>query len=257
MTPRTVMITGASRGLGRALALAFAPQAGRLILAARSAAHLAATAAEVQKLHSQCSVLVAGGDLGTRVGIEQLEAEVGRERLGTVDILVNNAGWARPAALAEASPVDVIATYYANIIAPTLLCRAVVGGMARRGWGRIINISSITAVQAPQGLAPYTAAKAGLNALTRCLSAEVGCRGVTVNAIMPGLMLTDMGREAVVTMEKAHTGLTPEAVIERLKRAVPLRKLTEVSEVAALARYLAGEEAGFITGQVIGAAGGR
>jgi len=256
MTKRTIMITGASRGLGRALALAFAPGAASLILAARRAENLAETAAEVQRAAPGCKAHAAGGDLSTREGIAQLLAEVGRERLAAVEVLVNNAGWGQPAPLAQAEEDDVVRTYIADLVAPALLCRAVVGGMVSRKWGRIVNISSITAVQPSESLAAYASAKAGLNSLTRGLSAEVARHGVTVNAIMPGLMLTDMGRDAVKKMSSAKTGMGEAEVLERIKRGVPLNRLSEVSEVAALARYLAGDEAGFLTGQVIGAAGG-
>lgn len=256
MTKRTVMITGASRGLGLALARAFAPDAAQLILAARSAEHLGAAADEVRRAAPGCAVHAAGGDLGTREGVARLLAEVGRERLGAVDVLVNNAGWGKPAPLTEADPDDVVRTYFTDLVAPALLCRAVAGGMAGRKWGRIVNISSITAVQPSESLAVYASAKAGLNFLTRGLSAEVARHGVTVNAIMPGFMLTDMGRDAVLKMSSAKAGLSETEVLERLRRAVPLKRLTEPAEVAALARFLAGDEAGFITGQVIGAAGG-
>ncbi|MDD5627783.1 MAG: SDR family oxidoreductase, partial [Elusimicrobia bacterium] len=151
---------------------------------------------------------------------------------------------------------DIVRTYFTDLVAPALLCRAVAGGMVRRKWGRIVNISSITAAAPGEALVPYASAKAGLNALTRGLSAEVARYGVTVNAIMPGFMLTDMGRDAVLKMSSAKSGLSEDEVLERLRRAVPLKKLTEPAEVAALARFLAGDEAGFITGQVIGAAGG-
>lgn len=256
MTKRTVMITGASRGLGLALARAFAPDAAQLILAARSVEHLAAATDEVRRAAPGCGIRAAGGDLSTRAGVEELLAGIGPELLGKVDILINNAGWGKPGPLAEADPDDVVRTYFTDLVAPALLCRAVAGGMVGRKWGRIVNISSITAAQPAESLAAYASAKAGLNSLTRSLSAEVARHGVTVNAIMPGFMLTDMGRDAVLKMSAAKTGLCEAEVLERLRRAVPLKKLTETTEVAALARFLAGDEAGFITGQVIGAAGG-
>lgn len=252
MTQKTVMITGASRGLGLALVRAFAPEAGLLILAAREADHLA----EARRAAGACPVHAAGGDLSSRSGVDRLLSEVGPERLAAVDVLVNNAGWGKPAPLAEADPDDIVRTYFTDLVAPALLCRAAAGGMAKRRWGRIVNISSITAVQPSATLAAYASAKAGLNALTRSLSAETARHGVTVNAVMPGLMLTDMGRDAVVRMGAAKTGLGEAEVIERVKRSVPLQKLTEVSEVAALVRWLAGDEAAFLTGQIIGAAGG-
>jgi 3-oxoacyl-[acyl-carrier protein] reductase len=188
--------------------------------------------------------------------VARLISEIGPERLGAVDVLVNNAGWGKPGTLADSAEDDVVRTYFTDLVAPALLCRAVAGGMVKRRWGRIVNISSIAAVQLSENLAAYASAKAGLNALTRGLSAEVARHGVTVNAVMPGLMLTDMGRDAVVKMGAAKTGLSEAEVLERVKRSVPLKKLTEVSEVAALVRTLAGEEAAFLTGQVIGAAGG-
>ncbi|MBI5240059.1 MAG: SDR family oxidoreductase [Elusimicrobia bacterium] len=252
MTKRTVMITGASRGLGLALVRAFAPEAGLLVLAAREAGHIG----EARRAAADCPVHAAGGDLSSREGISRLLSEVGPERLGAVDVLVNNAGWGQPGALADSAEDDVVRTYFTDLIAPALLCRAAAGGMIRRRWGRIVNISSITAVQPSEGLAAYASAKAGLNALTKSLSAETARHGVTVNAIMPGLMLTDMGRDAVAKMGAARTGSGEAEVLERIKRSVPLRKLTEVSEVAALVRWLAGDEAAFLTGQVIGAAGG-
>ena len=252
MNKRTVMITGASRGLGLAMVRAFAPEAGLLILAAREAGHLD----EARRDAGGCPVHAAGGDLSTRQGVEQLLSEVGAERLAAVDVLVNNAGWGKPGLLAESDAEDVLRTYFTDLVAPALLCRAVLGGMVKRRWGRIVNVSSITAVQLSEALAAYASAKAGLNSLTRSLSAETARHGVTVNAIMPGLMLTDMGRDAVVKMGAGRTGLSEAEVLERVKRSVPLKKITEVSEVAALARWLAGDEAAFLTGQVIGAAGG-
>jgi NAD(P)-dependent dehydrogenase (short-subunit alcohol dehydrogenase family) len=256
MTKRTVLLTGASRGLGRTIALACAPFAAELVLAARTAGNLRPTVEEVKSVNPGCLVTAVGGDLSTYAGIDQLLKEIGPERLSRIDVLINNAGGGEPRPLAETPAEDILRTHFLNLTAPAILCSSVAGGMTKRGWGRIINISSISAQLPAETLAVYASAKAGLNVLTRCLSAEVARYGVTVNAVMPGFMLTDRGRNAVLKPLSAKNGISEADIIKRLELAAPLRKLTDVEEVAVLVKMLIEESSGFITGQVIGAAGG-
>jgi len=233
------LVTGASRGIGAAVAAALARAGHPVILNYQSNE---AAALEVQK------AIAAGGGNAELAPFDVADGPAvaaALERLLAGDrpigVLVNNAGVARDAPFPALEPAD-----WERVTRTTLdgfyhVTRPLVMPMVRRRWGRIVNISSLSGVVGNRGQVNYAAAKAGLIGATRALAKEVAHRGVTVNAVAPGLVDTDMIRGAPV---------------EEILKLVPMRRMGRAEEVASLVAFLAGDEAGYITGQVIGINGG-
>ncbi len=241
MTPKTALVTGASRGIGRACALALAEAGARVVVAARDKEKLEETAAEVRARRSEAYVVAI--DLGSADSIKEAFATAAKE-FGRVDILVNNAGITRDGlAMRMKKPDwdDVIAT---NLTGAFLCVQQVLQGMLKERWGRIVNISSLVAQAGNPGQANYVASKAGLIGLTKSLAQEIGSRNITVNAVTPGFIETDM------------TAVLSDELKANMLGHIPLKRFGRPEEVAAAVRFLASEEAGYITGQVLGVNGG-
>jgi 3-oxoacyl-[acyl-carrier protein] reductase len=247
MTPaplqgKVALVTGASRGIGRACAVALA-EAGAAVAVGYSANPEAAE--EVAGLIRSAGVgcVTLGSDLADPAApgvlVERTVAE-----LGSVDIVVNNAGITRDNLAVRISDADWDAVIAVDLSAAFRICRAALRPMLRRRDGRIINISSVAGVMGNPGQANYSAAKAGLIGLTKALCREVGSRGITVNAVAPGFIATDM-----------TAGLTDDT-LATATAAVPLGRLGTVDEVAAAVRFLALPEAAYITGHVLHVDGG-
>ncbi len=243
LTGKVALVTGASRGLGRAIALAFAAQGADVAINYRgnaSAADEVATA--VRELGRRASTI--RGD--TSAGREACEAIVkaALDELGRVDILVNNAGITRDDLLMRMSAEawdEVIAT---NLSGPFWMTRAIARPMMKARTGRIINMSSAAGRMGNPGQANYAAAKAGLIGLTKTTARELASRGITCNALAPGLITTDL------------TADLPEAANQALVSLTPLGYIGSVDDVAAAAVYFASDEARYVTGQVLGIDGG-
>ncbi len=241
MNHRTALITGASRGIGRACALALAASGCRVALAARSREKLEEVAEEIRRTGGEAFAVEI--DLSRPESIAAGITKTARE-FGRIDILVNNAGITKDALAVRMKQADWEIVLDTNLSGPFFAIQQVLPAMMRERWGRIINISSVVAEMGNPGQANYVAAKAGLIGLTKSLAQEVGSRNITVNAVAPGFIETDM----------TH-GLTPElkqAMIER----TPLRRAGKAEEVASAVRFLASDEAGFITGHVLDVNGG-
>jgi NAD(P)-dependent dehydrogenase (short-subunit alcohol dehydrogenase family) len=247
---KRVLVTGASRGIGRAIALAFAGAGARVVASARPSADLDAVAADVAP---------GGGfalpcDVTDAAQVAALGAAV-RERWGGLDVLVNNAGMAASHKFVN-HPDDLWhRTIAANLTSVFLVSREFAGEMAAQGWGRIMVIASIAAKVGARYIAAYAASKHGALGLTRALAVELAPSGVTVNAICPGYADTPMTDATVATMV-ARTGMTAEAARAFLEGQNPQRRLITADEVAALAVYLATDAARGITGQAINVDGG-
>ncbi len=233
MPQRTAFITGASRGIGRACAGALAESGARVILAARDTAKLEEAAAAIP------GSTIVQIDLASPESIKEAFAKAGR-----IDILVNNAGITKDGLAMRMKKDDWDAVLATNLTGAFLAIQQVLPAMLKERWGRIINISSIVGETGNAGQANYVASKAGLIGLTKSLAQEIASRNITVNAVAPGFIDTDM------------TSVLSDQVKENLLAHIPLRRLGKPEDVAAAVRFLASEEAGYITGHVLDVNGG-
>jgi NAD(P)-dependent dehydrogenase (short-subunit alcohol dehydrogenase family) len=216
---RVVLITGASRGLGRAIAGAFAREGARLSLCARGSAELEGVAAEIRG--GGAEVLAIAADVGSEVDQERL-VSLTFDRFGHIDVLVNNASSLGPTPLpllADTDPLAFAEVMGVNLYAPLRLTQAVLGSMLLRGSGLILNVSSDAAVNGYPGWGAYSVAKAGLDALTRVWAAELEGTGVSMLSVDPGDMDTEMHRAAIPDADPASLG-RPEEVAEAFVRIV-------------------------------------
>jgi 3-oxoacyl-[acyl-carrier protein] reductase len=237
-----VLITGASRGIGRAIALRFAREgAGIGINYRQNEAAAEATAAEVSTLGGE-PLLLPGDASDAAAVVTTFDALL--SRWGRIDVLVNNAGIVRDALLLRMSDDDWDRVVETNLRSAFLCTRAALRPMLRQRSGRIVNVASISGIRGNAGQANYSATKAGLIGFTKSVAREVASRGITVNAVAPGLIETDI------------TVQMPAKAREALLEQIPLGRMGTPDEVAALVGFLASSEAGYITGQAIVLDGG-
>ena len=243
LSGRTALVTGGSRGLGRAIALALARQGADIAVNYRGNAEAADEVAAQITAAGRRAVTVQGD---TSAGREACEAIVKAavDGLGAVDILVNNAGITRDNLLMRMDADEWDAVIGTNLSGPFWMTRAIARPMMKARHGRIINMSSAAGRMGNPGQANYAAAKAGLIGLTKTTARELASRGITCNAIAPGLIETDL------------TADLPPAATEALISMTPLGYLGSVDDVAAAAVYFASDEARYVTGQVLGVDGG-
>jgi 3-oxoacyl-[acyl-carrier protein] reductase len=241
MTNRTALVTGASRGIGRACALALAQAGHRVVLAARDVAKLEQAAAEIRAGGGEA--FVAAMDLGSADSIREAIAGAAKE-FGRIDILVNNAGITKDGLALRMKKDDWDAVLATNLTGAFLAIQQVLQGMMKERWGRIINITSVVGEAGNPGQSNYVAAKAGLIGLTKSLAQEMAIRNITVNAVSPGFVETDM-----------TAGLSPELKSNMLAH-IPLKRFGRAEEIAGAVRFLASDEAAYITGQVLSVNGG-
>ena len=239
---KVALVTGASRGIGRATALALA-DAGAAVAVAYGASEAAAdeVAAQIRSGGGRAATLRA--DLADT---ESSSALVQRtlDELGALDIVVNNAGITRDNLAVRISDTDWDVVIAVDLSAAFRICRAALRPMLRARSGRIVNVSSVAGVMGNPGQANYSAAKAGLIGLTKALCREVGSRGITVNAVAPGFIDTDM------------TAALGADTLAAAAANVPLQRLGTAADVAAAVRFLSLPEAAYITGHVLHVDGG-
>ena len=237
---RVAIVTGASRGIGRAVAHHLAGRGARVVAAARGD-HADATAAAIREAGGLADAIAL--DVTDAPSITATFAEV-LERLGRVDILVNNAGIARDQLLLRMKRDDWDEVLSTNLTAAFACCQAVLRSMVRQRAGRIVNISSVVGQTGNAGQANYAASKAGLIGFSKSLAQEVASRGITVNVVAPGLIETDMTRQLA---DDTHHSWS-----ER----IPLGRLGTPEDVAAAVGFLVSDDASYITGHVLAVNGG-
>jgi len=233
MPNRTAFVTGASRGIGLACAHSLASAGARVILAARDAAKLEAA-----------SAAIPGSTWVTLDMSSQESIKAAFAKAGPVDILVNNAAVTKDGLALRMKKDDWDTVLATNLTGAFLAIQQVMHGMMKERWGRIINISSIVGETGNPGQANYVASKAGLIGLTKSLAQEMASRNITVNAIAPGFIDTDM------------TAALSDQLKESMLAHIPLKRFGKPEDVAAAVKFLASEEAGYITGAVLNVNGG-
>ena len=238
---RVALVTGASRGIGRAISTAYAELGASVALCARTHAALEDVAEEVRAAGGEC--LVHPVDVGDPDAVDAA-VRACTEAFGRLDILVNNAGITRDGLAVRMKDDDWHDVVTVNLSGAFYFTRAASRGMMKQRWGRIINVSSVVGLSGNAGQVNYAASKAGLIGLTKSLAQELGSRGITVNAIAPGFIKTDM------------TADLDEERMARLLDRIPLGELGEVGDVASAACFLASDAARYITGQVLQVDGG-
>jgi 3-oxoacyl-[acyl-carrier protein] reductase len=238
---KTALVTGASQGIGEAIARLLARQGARVVVAARNEEKLEALAEEIGAAGGQALPLV----------LDVTQPETFGERLKTlpedfaaIDVLVNNAGVTADNLLARMSLEDWERVLRTNLTGAFALTKEVIRGMMKRRWGRIISVSSVVGMMGNPGQANYAASKAGLIGFSKSLAKELGSRNITVNVVAPGYIQTAM------------TEKLPEASREELTGAIALKRLGTVEDIAAAVLYLASEEAGYVTGHTLNISGG-
>jgi 3-oxoacyl-[acyl-carrier protein] reductase len=238
LTGRTALVTGASGGLGGAIARALHAQGATVALSGTRREALEALAAELKdRAHA------APCDLTDAAAADALVPAV-EAALGSLDILVNNAGVTRDSLFIRMKDADWESVLAINLTAAFRLSRAALKGMMRRRYGRIINMSSVVGVSGNPGQASYAAAKAGMIGMSKTLAAEVATRGITVNCIAPGFIMSPM------------TQALDQKQQEAILASVPMRRLGLGEEIGAAAVYLASSEAAYVTGLTLHVNGG-
>ena len=238
---RIALVTGASRGIGRACALELAKAGNKVALAARQTDKLEEVAAEIRSVGGEAFVVAL--DLAAQDSIKAGFTKVATE-FGRIDILVNNAGMTKDNLALRMKPDDWNIVLQTNLTGAFFSIQQVISPMMKERWGRIINISSVVGEAGNPGQANYVASKAGLIGLTKSLAQELASRSITVNAVAPGFIETDM------------THVLKDEQKARITQAIPMGRIGAAHEVAAAVCFLASDEASYITGNVIDVNGG-
>ena len=241
MFNRVAFVTGASRGIGRAIALQLCRAGFEIVVASPELENNEAVACEIRACNAEAVTLNL--DVTSPESVKEGFAKILKDKT-RIDVLVNNAGIARDGLAVRMKPADWELVLKVNLEGAFLCSQQALPGMMRNRWGRIVNISSVVGQAGSVGQANYAASKAGLIGLTKALAQEMGSRGITVNAVAPGYIETDM------------TKVLPEAVKQKYLASIPLGRAGTMEDVAAAVKFLVSDDASYITGHVLAVNGG-
>jgi len=257
---KTALVTAASRGFGEAVAMQLAAEGASVAMCARGEEDLLATAENVRAAGQEAwggsagQVFAQPCDVTDDAAVANFMAET-EKQLGPVDLMLVNAGGPPAGTFADFDLAQWESAYRLTIESAVRLCQLALPGMQERGWGRIVQITSISVLEPVDNLLLSSVLRPAVQGLTRTLANECACRGVTVNSVAPGFHNTS-AVERIITRKIADTGCTRDDVIEQWTEAIPVGRLGEASELAALVLFLMSEQAAYITGQCIVADGG-
>jgi len=242
MTKKIALITGASRGIGKEIALGFAKEGIDVAITYSSNAQMAQDVVD-EIIANGVRAIAVQGDVSIEEDVERI-VKVVEEELGTIDILVNNAGITKDNLLIKMKVEDWDKVLSVNLRGVFLCTKAVTRGMMKKRYGKIINVASVVGITGNAGQANYSASKAGVIGFTKTMAKELASRGIRVNAIAPGFIQTDM------------TDVLKEDVKEEIIKNIPLKALGTPKDISNLVNFLASENSDYITGQVIKIDGG-
>ncbi|WP_026493771.1 3-oxoacyl-[acyl-carrier-protein] reductase [Butyrivibrio sp. XPD2002] len=240
---RTAIVTGGSRGIGRAIAVGFAKKGYNVVISYAGNEQAATETEKLCRESGATDVVTYKGDVSDENSCEELVKTV-MDKYGQVDALVNNAGITRDGLVARMSADDFDSVISTNLRGAFLMSKLVTKPMMKQRYGRIVNISSVVGVHGNAGQANYSASKAGLIGMTKSIAKELASRNITVNAVAPGMIATDM------------TAVLTDAQKENINSSIPAKRMGEPEDVANAVLFLADEKSSYITGQVLEVSGG-
>ncbi|MCR5344140.1 MAG: 3-oxoacyl-[acyl-carrier-protein] reductase [Butyrivibrio sp.] len=240
---RTAIVTGGSRGIGRAIAVGFAKKGYNVVISYAGNEQAATETEKLCRESGAADVVTYKGDVSDESSCEELVKTV-MDKYGQVDALVNNAGITRDGLVARMSADDFDSVISTNLRGAFLMSKLVTKPMMKQRYGRIVNISSVVGVHGNAGQANYSASKAGLIGMTKSIAKELASRNITVNAVAPGMIATDM------------TAVLTDAQKDSINSSIPAKRMGEPEDVANAVLFLADEKSSYITGQVLEVSGG-
>jgi len=241
MSNRVAFVTGSSRGIGRAIALTLSREGFYIVVASPEVENNELVAGEIRAAGGEAMTL--NMDIGSQESVKEGFGQVLAAK-GRVDVLVNNAGITRDGLAMRMKPADWDLVLKINLTGAFFAAQQALPGMMKNRWGRIVNMASVVGQAGSPGQANYVASKAALIGLTKALAQEMGSRGITVNAVAPGYIETDM------------TSVLPEAVKQKYLASIPMGRAGTIADVAAAVKFLVSDDASYITGHVLAVNGG-
>ena len=241
MSNRVAFVTGSSRGIGRAIALTLSREGFYIVVASPEVENNELVAGVIRAAGGEAMTL--NMDIGSQESVKEGFGQVLAAK-GRVDVLVNNAGITRDGLAMRMKPADWDLVLKINLTGAFFAAQQALPGMMKNRWGRIVNMASVVGQAGSPGQANYVASKAALIGLTKALAQEMGSRGITVNAVAPGYIETDM------------TSVLPEAVKQKYLASIPLGRAGTIADVAAAVKFLVSDDASYITGHVLAVNGG-